>query len=101
MNEPDYFDAVKSLVSGGVSGPTSGPVSDYIFHDGQTPPTEEAIQSKLKELTDEYKGLEYSRKRKEEYPSIERLVVALYDAPDKIEVDKLRAEVQKKYPKPT
>lgn len=45
-----YYDAVRSLVGGGISGRTDGPVSGYNFHDGQTPPTEEQIQAKLLEL---------------------------------------------------
>jgi hypothetical protein len=41
----------------------------------------------------------YSDRRKEEYPSIEELVVALYDPEDKAEIDRRRAEVKSKYPK--
>ncbi len=75
---------------------------DLIFHDkSKTKPTEEAFNAKKKELEDEYKKNKYQRDRKSEYPSIEELVVALYDATDKVEVDKLRAEVKKKYPKPS
>jgi len=47
----------------------------------------------------EYARLEYARKRKEEYPKIEELVVALYDTQDRAEIDKRRADVKKKYPK--
>ena len=47
---PKKIDAIRALVGGGVSGPTDG--SDTVFHRGQTPPTEEAIQAKLKELRD-------------------------------------------------
>ena len=45
-NEPSYFDAVLSLVGGQLSGPGDGPVAEFIFTDGQTPPTEKAIQAK-------------------------------------------------------
>ena len=38
-------------------------------------------------------------KRKSEYPTIEELVVALYDPEDKAEIDRRRAEVKSKYPK--
>lgn len=47
---PTYFDAVHALVGGGIFGPTNGTLQDYDFKDGQTPPTEEAIQAKLTEL---------------------------------------------------
>ena len=53
---------------------------------------------KEKEIID-YNALEYARKRQAEYPSIQELVVALYDTDDKAEIDKKRAEIKKKYPK--
>jgi hypothetical protein len=43
---------------------------------------------------------EYVIKRKAEYPSIQDLVVALYDTEDKIAIDLKRAEIKLKYPKP-
>jgi hypothetical protein len=45
-----YFQAVLALVGGQMSGPSDGPISKFNFDDGQTPPTEEAIQAKLTEL---------------------------------------------------
>ena len=44
--------------------------------------------------------LTYADKRRSEYPSIEELVVALYDTDDKADIEAKRAEVKKKYPKP-
>ena len=44
------FRAILELVGGGISGPDDGPLSKYNFHDDQTPPTEEEIQTKLSEL---------------------------------------------------
>jgi|TARA_R110002020_G_scaffold179973_1_gene373788 hypothetical protein len=38
--------------------------------------------------------------RKTEYPTIEELVVALYDTDDKAAIDSKRAEIKLKYPKP-
>ena len=46
----NYFDAVHQLVGGEISGNDVGPLSEFTFHNGQTPPTEEAIQNKLAEL---------------------------------------------------
>lgn len=40
------FDAIYSLVGGSISGSES----EVYYNDGQTPPTEEAIQAKLTEL---------------------------------------------------
>ena len=45
-------------------------------------------------------SIAYKEKRKSEYPSIEELVVALYDADDKAAIEKRRADVKAKYPKP-
>ena len=96
----DYFKAVHSLVGGNIQGPTNGPISDYFFSDGQTPPTEKEIQAKLAELQADFDVKQYQRDRLKEYPSIQELVVALYDEKDKAEIDKKRAEIKKKFPKP-
>ena len=58
------------------------------------------IKAKMDELQAEYDALDYARKRKAEYPSIEELVVALYDTEDKVAIDAKRAEIKLKYPKP-
>ena len=63
-------------------------------------PTEEQIQTKLKELEKQYADNEYQRKRLEEYPSIQELVVALYDEEDKQAIIERRNAVKAKYPKP-
>jgi hypothetical protein len=39
-------------------------------------------------------------KRQKEYPTIEELVVALYDTDDKAAIEKRRSDVKAKYPKP-
>lgn len=38
--------------------------------------------------------------RQENYPTIEELVVALYDTDDKAAIEKRRSDVKAKYPKP-
>lgn len=73
-----YFDAVHELVGGQIGGPTHGPVSKYRFHDGQTPPTEEAIQAKLTELQAEYDSKQYQRDRAISYPRIQDQLDMLY-----------------------
>jgi len=62
--------------------------------------TWEQVLAKEAELQADYDSKQYQRDRLQEYPSIQELVVALYDADDKAEIDKKRAEVKKKYPKP-
>lgn len=70
------------------------------FGDSTNKPTLKEIKAKQVELQAEYDAQEYARKREAEYPSIEELVVALYDTDDKADIEAKRAEVKKKYPKP-
>jgi len=58
------------------------------------------IIAKMVELKVAYDALEYKRLREPEYPAIAELVVALYDTDDKADIDKRRADVKAKYPKP-
>ena len=68
--------------------------------DGKKKPTKKEFEDKKKELEEKYIANKYQRDRLAEYPSVQELVVALYDADDKAEIDKKRAEIKKKYPKP-
>ena len=92
------FEAIKSLVGGELMGGSDGTGMHYLS--GQTPPTEAEIDAELKRMQDEYDAQEYARKRQAEYPSIQELVVALYDTDDKAAIEAKRAEVKKKYPNP-
>ena len=76
--ELSYFDAVLALVGGQLSGPPDGPVEKFIFTEGQTPPTEEAIQEKLKELQADYDAIQYQRDREIAYPEIKEQLDLLY-----------------------
>ena len=66
----------------------------------QTKPTQSEIDTEVVRLQAEYDALDYARKRKAEYPSVQDLVVALYDTDDKAAIDAKRAEIKLKYPKP-
>ena len=97
--ELSYFDAVLALVGGQLSGPTDGPVEKFIFTEGQTPPTEEAIKAKQTELQAEYDAKQYQRNRASAYPSWQEQMDLLYHGG----VDALKAELKKtkdKFPKP-
>jgi len=94
-NEIDRFDAITSLVGGIIM---HGDEVTYVY--GQTPPTEEEIQAELTRLQAENDAQDYARKRQAEYPSVQDLVVALYDTDDKTAIDEKRAEIKLKYPKP-
>ena len=65
----------------------------------ETIPTEAEIQAEITRLGNEHKNNKYKRDRLKEYPTIEELVVALYDTDDKADIEKRRAEVKAKYPK--
>ena len=67
---------------------------------GTTPISKADIQAEMDRLQAEYDALDYARKRKAEYPTIEELVVALYDTDDKAAIDEKRAAVKLKYLKP-
>ena len=62
-------------------------------------PTKAEITAKLAELQAAYEAQAYARKREAEYPSIQELVVALYDTDDKSAVEAKRAAIKAKYPK--
>ena len=66
---------------------------------GQIPPTEAEIDAEIIRLQAEYDAQEYARNRQAEYPSVQELVVALYDTDDKSAIEAKRAAVKKKYPK--
>ena len=73
----DRLTAIHALVGGSISGNDT----KVHYNDGQTPPTEEAIQAKLKELQDDYDSKEYQRDREISYPSIqEQLDMQYWDA---------------------
>ena len=63
-------------------------------------PTEEEIEKAHNEWQKDYDSKQYQRDREAEYPTIQELVVALYDTDDKAAIEAKRAEVKKKYPKP-
>tara|TARA_R100001244_G_scaffold131801_2_gene105829 strand:+ start:553 stop:921 length:369 start_codon:yes stop_codon:yes gene_type:complete len=61
--------------------------------------TWDLVKAEMDRLQAEYDAQDYARKRKEEYPTIEELVVALYDTDDKVAIDEKRAAVKLKHPK--
>ena len=53
---------------------------DIIYHDGQTPPSESAIDTKLAELTTEWDTQTYARNRKLEYLELNQFELMTDDA---------------------
>jgi len=58
------------------------------------------VKAEMDRLQAEYDAQDYARKREAEYPSVQDLVVALYDTDDKTAIDEKRAAVKLKYLKP-
>ena len=96
---PDYIVGDVYVVTALIGGCAKAG-DEWILPEGKTLPSQEEIDAKRKELQADYDAKKYQRDRLAEYPSIQELVVALYDADDKAEIDKKRAEIKKKYPKP-
>jgi len=63
-------------------------------------PTEEQLNAFESQANDMEALNQVYANRKAEYPTIEELVVALYDTDDKTAIDEKRAEIKLKYPKP-
>ena len=67
---------------------------------GVARPTDEQLNAVESEANELEAANQVIANRKAEYPSIEELVVALYDSDDKAAVDEKRAAIKLKYSKP-
>ena len=79
MGKPTYLDAVYKLLDDRVQGgPIDGPIADIdiLLQDGEEPPTESQIQTKLTEMIAEYDAKQYQRDRA--YPEIGEQLDLLY-----------------------
>ena len=72
----------------------------FILNEGSETPTKEDIELAIAAKKKEYQNTKYVLERSLEYPSIEELVVALYDEEDKASIIERRNAVKAKYPKP-
>jgi len=66
----------------------------------ESKPTDEEIKVELVKQEQLIQDTQYQRDRLQEYPSIQELVVALYDESDKASIIEKRNAVKAKYPKP-
>ena len=94
---PDKATAIKSINPTAKFSYTEVDGVDVITWYETVPISDEDINSKLTELQAEYDAQDYARKREGEYPSVQDLVVALYDTDDKAAIDEKRAAVKLKY----
>ena len=74
--------------------------ANLVIHSDDDKPTEKSLTDALAKQQSDFDAQEYARKRQAEYPSIESLVVGLYDTDDKSAIEAKRASVKAKYPKP-
>ena len=98
LYQPNIHTAIMTIDDAAQYTMLSDNIDTVIWH--STPISKEDILAKHAELQAEYDAQEYARNRKAEYPSIDELVVALYDTEDKTVIDEKRAAVKAKYPKP-
>ncbi len=98
------IDAIYLLVGGNISGASDGSEVNYL--DGQTPPTEEAIQTKLAELQSDYDSKNYARNRQAKFPNEHDLLIALWekvieDRPESANsLQAIREQIKSDNPKP-
>ena len=72
----EEISAIRALVGGGVTLQLGG---NIIYHDGQTPPSDSAIETKLAELKAAQVAQEYARNRADDYPDIGSQLNKIYD----------------------
>jgi len=80
--------------------------ANLVIHGDQEKPTQEFLESELARMQAEYDAQEYARSRQAEYPSINDLIVALWEnvveerASAVVSLEAARQAVKTKYPKP-
>ena len=101
ISKPHITQAIRNITGGQVSFNMDGDeiITWDINNTGIAQPTQSEIDTELASLQKEFDAQDYARKRKAEYPTIEELVVALYDTEDKAAIDEKRAAVKLKHPK--
>ena len=109
MLRPEHIeDALVQTHSGqwfGWSNSKDKVYANLIIHGDQEKPTQEFLESELARLQSEYDAQDYARNRQAEYPSINDLIVALWEnvieerAASVIELEAKRQDVKTKYPK--
>ena len=94
---PKRGDAISALVGGQITVNSDG--SNAVYHDGQIPPTETEIDTKFKELMDDWNTQAYARNREEAYPSTgDQLDYIYHNGVAKWKTDMIDP-VKTKYPK--
>ena len=95
--EVDFLKDVK-LQDDMIDGVSNPYIKEWNVAEAQ--PTEEQLNALESQANDLEALNQVYANRKAEYPSVQDLVVALYDTDDKAAIDSKRAEIKLKYPKP-
>ena len=78
---------------------TNNDYDTIIWTEGTDVISKADVEAKVAELQIEHDAKQYQRDRVKEYPTIQELVVALYDTDDKADIDARRLAVKQKFPK--
>ena len=79
--------------------------ANLVIHGDQEKPTQEFLEAELSRLQSEHDAKDYARNRQAEYPSINDLIVALWEnvveerAASVISLEATRQAIKAKYPK--
>ena len=100
MNSIQFYAEALDAVAKGKWLQNTQTYESIVWKDPNDTVPKEVIDAKVAELQAEHDATQYQRDRKQEYPTIEELVVALYDEQDKASIIERRNAVKEKYPKP-
>jgi hypothetical protein len=94
MTMQEKWETVQKLVGGAITTNDMEDISSYRFKDGQTPPTEEEVETA-------FKAWEYRGKRQAEYDALNQFELMTDDAANSTttHADAIAA-IKTKYPKP-
>jgi hypothetical protein len=76
--KPTKGEAIRQLVGGQITIGLDG--ENPVFHDGQTPPTDEEANTKLASMISDWDAQEYARNRKPEYDALNQFELMTDDA---------------------
>ena len=95
--KPERIDSAYALVGGGIAVIEE----KLVYFDGQKPPSESEIDTKLADLQAEYDAQEYARSRKVEYDALNQFELISDDTINGTTTHKDAIEaIKAKYPKP-
>ena len=107
MSAPSSFDAIRSLCPTAEWAWVGSEYSGLEWYSSDVPkPSEAEIEAERLRLHALWEAQDYARKRAEEYPGLDQLIVALWEAQIEgrattaQEIQALREAIKQKYPKP-